>query len=63
MQTRLKHEKDCTVKYKRCRVCGEWLPISRFGKNARRKDGYCNRCRICASAYHRKMYALRNQRI
>lgn len=32
------------------------LPFTEFGLNARKQDGYDYYCKVCRSAYHKKMY-------
>ena len=44
---------------KRCSKCGEYLPLSRFTKNALRKDGYDTMCRQCKARYQSERYRSR----
>jgi hypothetical protein len=37
-----------TVKYKICKLCNEELPIVNYWKHPNTKDGYFNKCKICA---------------
>ena len=41
---------------KKCRICEEEKPESEFNKNARRKDGLQNECRVCDKALRKKYY-------
>lgn len=47
---------------KRCLICDDLLPRSRFHKNARKKDGLRDRCKKCAAKYHRKHYQKNRKR-
>lgn len=38
-------------KLKKCKKCGETLPVSSFHKNIRSKDGYRARCKSCRKSY------------
>lgn len=35
-----------------CRVCGHSKPEQAFAKDARRKDGFCSRCRACRRQHY-----------
>ena len=39
---------------KRCSVCGEWLPESRFDLASDRADGLMNHCKACRQVYDMK---------
>lgn len=40
-------ERRCTVKDKVCKDCGRLLPLERFYRRARNRDGYEARCKDC----------------
>ena len=42
---------------KKCSECGRELPLTKFNKNRKRKDGLQDRCRDCFSEYNKKRYA------
>lgn len=42
---------------KRCPKCGKTKPVSEFGKNASRPDGFTDECRECRNIRHREWYA------
>jgi hypothetical protein len=46
---------DARFAEKICRVCKEILPLSKFTKNTRARDGYCSRCKRCTIAYYESL--------
>ena len=41
---------------KRCHVCGQWLDLDQFGRDATRKGGRAAKCRDCKRAHDRANY-------
>jgi hypothetical protein len=41
---------------RRCTACGETKPLTEFGRDRRRADGYALWCKICRNAYFRERY-------
>jgi DNA-binding XRE family transcriptional regulator len=42
---------DTSVADKVCSACSKTLPLSRFSKNCRTKDGLCHACKSCRDVY------------
>ena len=42
-----------------CRKCGRELPVEKFSKNARSKDGLQDTCKDCVSIYWKEKYRAR----
>lgn len=51
------------MELKKCSECGRMLPISEFNKNRNSRDGLQDRCRDCFSAYNRRRYQEKRDRI
>lgn len=41
------------VSGKVCTKCGEWKPLTEFGKDSRSKRGLYSNCKVCVNAYNR----------
>ena len=47
---------------KRCSKCGQILPLEKFSKSEKSRDGYQSMCKACQAEYNRKRYEERRDK-